>query len=414
MTDIKEAPATAVPPARTQKDKNDASAASPKSRGLAPDAPVEDLQADEAETAKGQDIDEQGETASTNDAKDGKRSAFAFLKDHPVASAIVALILCVAIAGGVWWWLSTRDFETTDDAFIDGRPVSISALVAGQIVDVPVSDNELVSAGAVLARIDDRDYRASLGQADAQVDQAKATIANSEAQLETQQARIDQSAKQVTEAQAALNFSKDENTRYQNLVQQGAGTVQRAQQASSDLQGKQAALDAAVAAQSEARKQIDVLRAQKAAGEAQVKQAEAQSAAATANLSRVALTAPVDGRVTRLTGAPGAYAAPGQTLMILVPTNLWVTANFKETQLADMRPGQPVGIEIDAFGRNFPGHVDSLQAGSGTAFSLLPAENATGNYVKVVQRVPVKIVFDKPPDVPIGPGMSVVPSVKVR
>ena len=126
------------------------------------------------------------------------------------------------------------------------------------------------------------------------------------------------------------------------------------------------------------------------------------------------LVAPFKGRVTQLTAAKGAYATPGQALMLIVPLDVWVTANFRETQLADMHPGQPATIWVDAYGRSFKGHVDSIQAGSGTAFSLLPAENATGNYVKVVQRVPVKIVFDRMPDLELGPGMSVTPSVKVR
>ena len=134
-----------------------------------------------------------------------------------------------------------------------------------------------------------------------------------------------------------------------------------------------------------------------------------------ANLARTIITAPVAGRVTKLTAAKGGYAAVGQALMMFVPREFWVTANFKETQLNLMRPGQPVNIAIDAYpGRTFAGHVDSVQSGSGTAFSLLPAENATGNYVKIVQRVPVKITFDKRPDVLLGPGMSVVPTVKVR
>jgi membrane fusion protein (multidrug efflux system) len=343
-----------------------------------------------------------------------KKPAFGVIRDHPIAFGVGALVLCAALIAILLWWLQARHYESTDDAFIDGRPVAISALVAGPVVDVPVTDNQLVSAGTVLARIDDRDYLAAQAQAKAQIEEAQAGIANIAAQLETQQARIDQTGKQVTEAQAALNFSKDENTRYQNLVQQGAGTVQRAQQASSDLLGKQAALDAAIAANTQAEKQLGVLNAQKDNGEAQVRQAQAQAEQAAVNLSRVVLRAPVEGRVTKLTGAAGAYAGPGQTLMMLVPTDLWVTANYEETQLTDMRPGQPVAIEIDAYGRSFPGRVDSVQAGSGDAFSLLPAENATGNYVKVVQRVPVKIVFDKAPDVAIGPGFSVVPSVKVR
>jgi membrane fusion protein, multidrug efflux system len=148
---------------------------------------------------------------------------------------------------------------------------------------------------------------------------------------------------------------------------------------------------------------------------AQLESARAQLAQAASNLSRTIISAPVAGRVTQLTAAKGGYAAVGQALMMFVPRDVWITANFKETQLDLMRPGQPVDIEIDAYpDRTFEGRVDSVQAGSGTAFSLLPAQNATGNYVKIVQRVPVKIVFNKPPDVLLGPGMSAVPTVKVR
>ena len=198
-------------------------------------------------------------------------------------------------------------------------------------------------------------------------------------------------------------------------MQKGAGTVQNAQQTSSDLIQKQAALSAAQANLAAAQKQIAVLQTQQEVARAQVDQARAAQDAAAANLARTVITAPVSGQVTHLTAANGQYAQAGQALMMFVPTDKWITANFKETQLDQMRPGDPVEISIDAYpGRAFRGHVDSIQAGSGTAFSLLPAENATGNFVKVVQRVPVKIVFDTPPDVYLGPGMSVVPSVKVR
>ena len=218
----------------------------------------------------------------------------------------------------------------------------------------------------------------------------------------------------MTEADAALKFAKDENTRYQDLVQKGAGTVQRAQQASSDLNGKQAAFDAAAAAKVSAERQIDVLNAQKIGAAAQLDQSKAQKDRADADLQRTELRATVDGRVTKLTAAVGALAAPGQSIMIVVPLDVWVTANFKESQLVNMQVGQPVDIRVDAFNKTFPGRVNSVQAGSGTAFSLLPAENATGNYVKVVQRVPVKITFDQRPDIELGPGMSVVPTVTVR
>jgi membrane fusion protein (multidrug efflux system) len=193
----------------------------------------------------------------------------------------------------------------------------------------------------------------------------------------------------------------------------GAGTLQQEQQAHSDLIQKQAAFNAAQAALSQAKQQLAVIEAQRQTGEGQRAQAEAVLAQANANLSRTVLAAPVASRVTQLTAAKGAFATPGQTLMLIAPTEVWVTANFRETQLANMRPGQPANLCIDAFGRCFPGRVDSIQAGSGTAFSALLAENATGNYVKVVQRVPVKLVFDKQPDLELGPGMSVTPSVRV-
>ncbi len=354
------------------------------------------------------------EKSEQDETLEKKPSAGEWMRAHPKMVIIAVIVLILAIVGGILWWLDARQYENTDDAFIDGRPVAISTQVAGSVTNIAVNDNQVVEAGTVLATIDDRDYKASLAQSAAQIAQAEAGIANVDAQKKAQEASIAQATKQVTEAEAALNFAKDENTRYQDLVQRGAGTAQRAQQASSDLQSKQAALEGAKAAQTGAESQLGVLDAQRKNNEAQLAAAHAQNDQAAANLSRVKLIAPIKGRVTRLTGAKGAYATPGQTLMMLVPLDLWVTANFKETQLALMKPKQPVTLRIDAYGRDFAAHVDSIQAGSGTAFSLLPAENATGNYVKVVQRVPVKIVFDNPPDVELGPGMSVVPSVKVR
>jgi membrane fusion protein (multidrug efflux system) len=334
--------------------------------------------------------------------------------NHPVAIIVCIGLIVIGIVAGTIWYLHARHYESTDDAFIDGRPVLITPQVTGSIVLVNVTDNQIVKSGDLLAKIDPRDYQAAVDQADAQIRQAEASVNNLEAQVAVQRAQVELANKQVAEAQATFNFASDENTRYQDLVQKGAGTVQRAQQATSDFQSKRAALDAAAAAKISAERQIDVLQAQKAAAAAQLDQNKAQKAQADANLGRTELRATVDGRIAKLTAAVGALAAPAQAIMVLVPLEVWVTANFKESQLADMRVGQPVDIGIDAFSRSFPGHVDGVQAGSGTAFSLLPAENATGNYVKVVQRIPVKITFDQRPDVELGPGMSVVPTVTVR
>jgi len=314
---------------------------------------------------------------------------------------VVTALIIAAIVAIVVWWVNASGYETTDDAFIDARTVSISAQVGAAIVDVPVTDNQLVEPGTVLVRLDDRDYTA-------QVDQGKASIVNIDAQIVAQQARIEQAEKQSAEAEANLTFAQQQEARYTDLVSKGAVTVEQAQQYASGLRQAQANYSAARANAIATQKQLPVLRAQREHAAAQLELAEA-------NLSRTLVTAPEAGRVARLTAAKGNYAAVGQALMMFVPRQVWVTANFKETQLSTVRPGASVDITIDAFpGRKFKGHVDSIQAGSGTAFSLLPSENATGNYVKIVQRVPVKIVFDEPPDVMLGPGMSAVPIVRIR
>jgi membrane fusion protein, multidrug efflux system len=350
-----------------------------------------------------------------SDDKPAQNHAPGLLRRHPYLFALVAVVLALLAAGGVLWWLHARNFESTDDAFIDARNVSISAQVAGTIVKVPVTDNQLVRTGGLLVEIDPRDYQAGVDEAQAQVEQAKAAIVNLDSQVEAQQARIDQAQKQVEQAQAVLTFAQQENVRSQDLVKRGAGTQQAAQQTASSLVQGEASVASAQANLTAAQKQIPVLEAQRRSAEAQLKQMEAALQHAKDNLQRASLTAPEPGRATKISAAVGALAQPGQVLMIFVPESKWVTANFKETQLTRMRPGQPVDIAIDAYpGRVFEGHVDSVQAGSGAAFSLKPPENATGNFVKVVQRVPVKIVFDTSPDVYVGPGMSVVPTVKVR
>jgi len=337
------------------------------------------------------------------------------LRRHPLLSAGAALLIVIVLVAAARWYIASLAYEATDDAFIDARPVSISSQVSGAIVDVPVTDNQLIETNGVLARIDDRDYLASLNQAKAQVDQANASIVNYTAQIDEQQAHIGQAAQQVDLAQAALTFARQQYARYQTLAQRDSGTVEQAQQDFSNLQQAQATLLANQAALEAAKKQISVIEAQIQGARGQLEQARASQQQAETNRSRTTITAPVAGRVSKLTAAKGAYAQVGQALMIFVPRDMWITANFKETQLTEMRRGQPVKVTIDAYpGRTFAAHVDSIQDGSGTVFSLLPAENATGNFVKVVQRIPVKIVFDSPPNVYIGMGMSVEPTVKVR
>jgi membrane fusion protein (multidrug efflux system) len=338
------------------------------------------------------------------------------LRGHPFASLLGGLALAALAALGYLYYDYAARFESTDDAFIAARQFSIAPKVSGYITAVPVTDNQHVNAGDVIAQIDQRDYRIALAQAEAQVNAAQAAIKNIDAQLDVQQAQIASGEAQVDQAQAGLVFAQQQAQRYQDLARTGSGTVQNEQQYSSQLRQQQAALTSAQAALQVAKRQLESLKAQRENADANLAQAEAQRDQAQLNLSYTTVTAAQAGRVVNLGAAKGQFAAQGTALAQFVPDDLWVTANFKETQLDHMRPGQAVTLRIDAYPeRAIRGHLDSVQSGSGPAFSLLPPENATGNYVKIVQRVPVKIVMDNPPaDVALGPGMSVVPSVRIN
>lgn len=335
---------------------------------------------------------------------------------RPVIFGLASACLLPIVAAGYLDWDNSGHFETTDDAYIASRQFAIAPEVSGYLTAVPVTDNEHVKAGEVIARIDDRTYRAAFAQAEAQVAAAQANIENIDAQLTVQQAQIAADQAQLNQQQASLVFAQQQATRYQYLAQTIAGTVQNAQQYTSQLHQQQAAVDSAQATLKLAQRQVEGLKAQRASAVANLAQAKAQRDQAQLNLSYTTVTADQPGRVVQLGAAVGQYAQPGTNLTMFVPDNVWISANFKETQLDHMRPGQPVTINIDAYPeRTIHAHLASVQPGSGTAFSLLPAQNATGNWVKIVQRVPVKLVMDNPPtDVALGPGMSVEASVRVN
>jgi membrane fusion protein (multidrug efflux system) len=345
----------------------------------------------------------------------GKVRRDSFLRRRPIVSSIGAVLLASAVAGGYLYMDYSGHFESTDDAFIAARQSAIAPKVSGYITAVPVTDNEHVVAGQVIAHLDDRDYRVALAQAEAQVAAARASIENIDAQLDVQQAQIAANQAQLDQAQAALVFAQQQAARYQHLEQSGYGTVQNSEQYTSQLHQQQSAVLSAKATFNLAQRQVEALKAQRKSADASLAQAEAQRDQAQLNLSYTTVTAAVTGRIANLTAAVGEYAQTGTNLTMFVPDEIWVTANFKEIQLDRMRPGEKVTLKIDAYpGRTINGHVASVQPGSGTAFSLLPAQNATGNYVKIVQRVPVKIVMDNPPrDITLGPGMSVVPTVRI-
>ncbi|MEH2472729.1 membrane fusion protein (multidrug efflux system) [Nitrobacteraceae bacterium AZCC 2299] len=252
------------------------------------------------------------------------------LKEHWLLTAIGLVVAAVCIAFGIVYWLQARHFETTDDAFIDARSFSVAAKVGGYVTDVFVTDNQHVTAGQPLAQIDERDYRISLDQAQAQVAAAEANIANVDAQIFSQQAQIEEAKAQAEQAEAQLRFAQQEAARAQDLVNKGAGTVQRQQQTNSDLNAQQANTTRARTAVTAATRQINVLEAQKQSAKAQLAQAQAQLEQAQLNLGYTRIVAAQSGRVVKLGGAKGAFVNPGQSVMMFVPDDIWITANYKE------------------------------------------------------------------------------------
>jgi membrane fusion protein (multidrug efflux system) len=321
------------------------------------------------------------------------------------------------IAGGVSWWLEARQWVTTDDAFIDAHMVLIAPQAAGRVARVVVGDNERVAAGQLLVALDPAEYQAKLDQAAANRAAAAGGLAQAKAQRAALIANEEEARAEVGVAEANSAHAASQLQRTQSLVERQFASRQQLDNDLANARGTSSTLVAAQKKLAAAAAQLEVAASQIATAKANLESASAHEAEARLDLAYTRVVAPEAGRVAHKNVAGGDYVQVGQNLMALVPLEVWVTANFKETQLDRIRIGQPVEIRIDSYpDRVFRGRVDSFAAGSGAAFSLLPPENATGNFVKVVQRVPVKIVFDAPPDphFPLGPGMSVVPSVKVR
>ncbi len=302
---------------------------------------------------------------------------------------IGAIVLLAAVAVGVYYYWQSRYYESTDDAYIEGHPVSVSARVSGNAVAVRVTDNQHVPQDELLVEVDPRDYQIELQRAEAALQAAQA---------DEQKAAADVEAARATWVQQEQDLRRNEA-----LVKQGAATEQTLEHSRAAATTAQANLNAQ----------------EKSVASTQAKTAVAKVAvdAARLQLSYTQVRAPQAGFVTQKSVEVGAYVNVGQPLLVIVTDEMFVVANFKETQLTHMRPGQPVTIRIDAYpGAVFRGHVDSIQAGTGPTFSLFPPENATGNFVKIVQRVPVKIVFDEPPgpNHPLRLGLSVRPKVRTR
>jgi len=333
-----------------------------------------------------------------------------------VIAGIVVMLIVVAAVG---WWLHARNYENTDDAYIDAHIVHLAPQIEGRVIQVFTNDNMRVRKGQLLVQIDASDATARYDQARAQEAQAEAQLAQAEAQIGVNQAAYQQALASVTGAGAqAMNASLD-LARYRGLRQAMPSAVagQQIDQARATAVNAAAQRNAAQKQAAGALAQIKAAKTQVQGASAQLKTAEAQLKQAQINLGYTRIVSSVDGTIAQLSVAVGNYVSPGTQMLAIVPFRVWVTANFKESQLDLVRPGQKVDIRIDAYPDvDFYGHVDSIQRGAGQAFALLPPENATGNFVKVVQRVPVKIVIDGPKDrrYILGPGMSVVPTVHVR
>jgi membrane fusion protein (multidrug efflux system) len=331
------------------------------------------------------------------------------------ASATAALL-----AGAGWYgfdyWTVGRYLVSTDNAYVKADNTTVAPKVAGYISEVLVGDNEPVKAGQVLARIDDRDFKVALDQAKADVVAADAAVASKRTQLEVQHAVIAAAKATLDVDMAAQTFASQENKRYTDLAKSGFGSVQSAQLAQSRDAGALAAIERDNANLASAQKQLELLKAEIAQAVAASARAAAVKRQAELNLGYTTIVAPIDGVVGNRTLRPGQFVQAGTQLMSLVPTaGAYVIANFKETQLTNVRSGQRVDIAVDMFpGHVVHGHVDSLAPASGQEFALLPPDNATGNFTKVVQRIPVKIALDGDATVELRPGMSVIPSIQTK
>jgi membrane fusion protein (multidrug efflux system) len=338
-------------------------------------------------------------------------------------------VLTVLLFFGLDYLVTALTHAATDDAFIEAHVVSVAPRISGQVSAVYVRDNQMVHSNDLLVEIDPADYATTAAQKQSSADAAEAnyktvltaldlmTVKVATAKATADQSKADADAAEATDARARADFQRSQELRKQNTI--SAQEFDAAQAAVKEADANLiAARQKAVADASkinEAKAQLEATKTGVAMALAQYRQARANVQAAQLDLSYTKIYALCDGRVTRKSVEPGNYVQTGQTLFSIVPSDVWVVANFKETQLRHMRTNQLAFVEIDALGRTLQGHVDSIQAGSGARFSLLPPENATGNYVKVVQRVPVKILFDEPLPAGhvIGPGLSVTPSVHV-
>jgi membrane fusion protein (multidrug efflux system) len=336
-------------------------------------------------------------------------------------AVLTALALAAALGGAKLtydWWTVGRHIESTDDAYVGGDVTVIAPKVSGFIAEVAVGDNQAVHAGDLLLRLDDRDYRAALAKAEAVVANRRATLDNLDATRHLQEAMVSQTEAEIVSAEAEISRAQDDQARYLKLSQGAAVSVQSFQKADADYKQALAAGERARAGLAAAQRKLEVIATEKQQAQAALEQALAERDIARLNLGYTELRAPMDGIVGNRSARAGAYAPIGAQLVSLVPSQgLWIDANYKESQLAQTRPGSPATVRVDSLpGREFHGHVVSVAPATGAQFSVLPPENATGNFTKIVQRVAVRIVLEDEAATggQLRPGLSVTAEVDGR
>jgi membrane fusion protein, multidrug efflux system len=339
-----------------------------------------------------------------------------------IKPAGLAIVAALAL-GGAWLWYSGRDIESTDDAYTDGRAVNVAPQVSGAVISLDVVDNQFVKRGDPLVHIDPRQYQNDRELAEGALATAEAQLAGQNYGFEVAKknfpAQLAQAKAQLAAAKATLDKTQADYDRQKSLSRQATSQqdIDAAKAALEQAQAQEALAEAQVVQNSPVPQRIGEVEKTVGQLQGQVEQARARLAQADLNLEWTVVRAPQDGWVTKRNVELGNIVSPGQQILSIVAPERWVTANFKESQLDRMRPGQKVKIEVDAYpSLKLEGHVDSIQQGSGTKFTAFPPENATGNFVKVVQRVPVKIVIDNglDPELPMPLGMSVVPTVSLK
>ena len=330
-----------------------------------------------------------------------------------IPSVTAAILLMFGLYAGI---MATH-FQSTDDAFVEGRIISVAPRVSGPVTHLLVDDNQPVKKGDLLLEIDPNDYQVKLAQAEAKLAEAQAKLKISSHDISKNSSNVSQAANDTTSAKSKLDFAQKDYKRYNDMYKTGVVSKQDYDKSSKELEVSTANFQSSTNRAKAMQSELDSSIAQNESVEAEIKRLQAEVEQAKLNLSYTKIYAPSDGLISARSVEQGNYVQIGQPLLAVVPSDVWIVANFKEGQLTHMHQGQKVTVSIDAYpGKKFKAHIDSIQRATGAKSSLFPPENAVGSYVKIVQRVPVKIVFDENylTKYNIVPGMSVVPRVKIK